>query len=122
MEHPKRMTGWVGVYDPWNGRPLVTVTSWDQEFADLPDDGLQGFIKFFEDGTRAFVTGYDWYFWVNHPSGVGILSANNDDPEETRSRYPGAVLKRGKHTTDEWIHQLDNLLAQSPNPGGCKGC
>jgi hypothetical protein len=118
----KRMVGWVAVYDLWDGQPLRVFNSWDVAFRDLPDDGMQGLIKFYEDGTKQIVSGFDWYFAVQHPTGSWVISGNNHDPEETQQRYPGAILKRGKHTTDEWAHLVDSMLVAVEKPEGCKGC
>lgn len=101
---------WICVYDSWDGLPLVVVKSEDCKFEDLPDDGIQGFIKYFKTGGRAFVTGFDWYFLVKHPSGQSILSGNNHDAEDNKQRYPGIILKRGKHTRDDWSSIVDKLL------------
>lgn len=112
----KRCIAWLCAHDAWDGSPLqiVRLDSVDREgFDKLPDDGIQGFLKIFADGTKQNVSGYDWYFWVMHPSGEPLISGNNDSPEENRRRYPGCVLKRGKHTTDEWAHLRDRLLRES---------
>jgi len=118
----KKMVAWVCCYDPWNGSPLVLVSSSEKQFADLPEDGIQGFILFHADGTRQIVTGCDWYLWVVHPNGMPILSGNNHSPEENSSRYPGVLLKRGKLTTEEWAHLTTGLLMDEKKPDGCKNC
>jgi len=115
------MVSWVCVYDPWDGSPLVKVDAATTRFEDLPEDGIQGFIIHHADGTRQIVTGCDWYLWVVHPNGTPILSGNNHPPEENRRRYPNVILKRGKLTTEEWVHAVTELLNDA-KPEPCKGC
>lgn len=122
MAEPKSLKGWRVWYDPWDGRPLQSMNCGDNTWDEVPEDGIQGLLKFYEDGTKQVVSGFDWYFAVKHPSGPLVVSGNNDSPEDTLRRYPGAVLKRGKHTTEEWIHLTDTLMHGAPKPEGCKGC
>lgn len=110
-EYPeKKLVGWVCVYDDWDGEFLKTLDSAQVEFEDLSSDGIQGFMKFFKDGTKQIVTGYDYYFYVQHPNGDYVLSGNNHTIEDNEKRYPGLIIKRGKHTTDEWAHLVNNIL------------
>lgn len=106
----KRIKGWVCVYDDWSGEFLKTLDSSQVEFKNLPDDGIQGFMKFFIDGTKQIITGYDYYFYVKHPNGDYLISANNHCIEDNKRRYPGIIIKRGKHTTDEWASITVDIL------------
>lgn len=106
----KQMMSWVCVYDPWDGSPLVRVTSNEVDFNDLPDDGIQGFMKHFNDGRRESVSGFDWYIYAPHPDGTWILSGNNHGLEDNQRRYPGCILKRGKLTTDDRAAEAQRIL------------
>ena len=118
-----KVIAWRAWADLWNGQPLQEYASDVTDFEELPDDGLQGIIKFQDDGGKQVLSGYEWYFEVKHPSGVYIISGANDSADELRQRYPGIILKRGKHTTDEWIQWLSNeAFPKAQVPEGCRGC
>lgn len=75
----------------------------DTRWEDLPDDGVlyvavkrtQGYMG---------LCGSDYYF----KSGE-IVGMNNDPPEDTLARYPGAVLKRGRWTTEDEMRDVETL-------------
>jgi hypothetical protein len=67
-------------------------TAW----ADLPDDGLQVVVIYFEDGTRRICHGDDWYFEVD-----GTIAHNSDSRRDNERRYPNAALKRGRWMADD---------------------
>lgn len=78
-------------------------TRWEE----LPSDGMLGVVTVFDErhtGTgerlRRVINGRDWYWTAPAPDGETIYGYSDDDPEEIRDRYPGAVLVRGKWTSD----------------------
>lgn len=80
---------------------------------DLPDDGALGFrIYFLEmpapDGLpqARVMSGSDYYFCV---PGVGYFDSD-DEPAEIRRRYLGAIIKRGKWTTDREMIEVNRLM------------
>ena len=84
----------------------------------LPDDGLQARVLYYDktapDGKplRRIDSGADWY-WVA-PSEQGLIYGfSNDKPEEIVSRYPDAVLKRGRWTSEEMIYRVNDESARA---------
>jgi hypothetical protein len=62
----------------------------------LPDDGVQ-FVRVDVEGLGwRTMDGCDWYFKAGD-----LIACNNDAPDEILRRYPGAILKRGRWTSDE---------------------
>lgn len=80
---------------------------------DLPDDGVLGVVTVFDDrhtGTGArlkrSIDGRDWYWRSPGIDGEPIFGFSDDDPDEIRSRYPGAVLLRGKWASDPEMYRV----------------
>lgn len=95
---PTRVVGWKAFYLDH------TYTSKLIEWKDLPEDGLQVVILYYDvkDGmgrpTRLILSGQTWYF----SDGDQLFGANNDGLEENKQRYPTCTFKRGK-----WIRLAD---------------
>lgn len=51
---------------------------------------------------RREMSGFDWYFKQGD-----LYGSNNDSLEENQIRYPTAIFKRGKWTTDEKFKQIE---------------
>lgn len=111
--------GWLAWYT--EGRRYSSdETAWD----DLPDDGALLFVVYFDRTTpggvrhKRILSGADYYFRQGP-----LLADTNDPPDEIRRRYPGAVIKRGKWTTDD---DMARVLAEAKSamtqPPGCESC
>ncbi len=91
-------------------------TEWD----DLPADGVITIVVYFDQPApsgaplRRILDSSDWYFRAPD-GGDWIYGHNNDDPEETKRRYPGASLKRGRWTTDCRIKEIETAAMQARN-------
>lgn len=87
--------------------------TWDE----LPDDGMLGLVTVFDERNTAngirlkrHVDGCDWYWQAPGLDGEPIFGYSDDDPDEIRDRYPGAVVKRGKWTSDpEMSRVIDEM-------------
>lgn len=100
-----KVIGWRAWYDDdqvYDSRK----TDWPA----LPDDGLIIVMVYFDENTsvgkpyRQALQGYDWYFRaIGHDD--WIFGGNNDDPNETRSRYKEASIKRGRWTDSEFYRK-----------------
>lgn len=78
------------------------------KWEDLPDEGVIGVTIVYDDDTRRFMTGSDFY-WQAAILGVLTLcqGLHDDRPAE---RYPGASIKMGVWTTDaEMRHVLEKM-------------
>ena len=110
------MTGWRAYYVGG-----LTFSSEEDEWADLPDDGLLVVVIYTEreslDGDihvhRRIRAGFDWYF---HVPDSDLYAANNDEPDEIRKRYPGAILKRGKWAGEEEYRTVYETAEASEPP------
>ena len=58
-------------------------------------DGLEEHLNGHRYTHREGMCGIDHYFMAPHHSGT-TYGSNNDTKEEIESRYPGALVKRGK--------------------------
>lgn len=72
-----------------------------EEFAALPDDGVLAVVLAFNDGTRRYLMGDDFY-WTAPGCGGPIYAhaTHNVTPASIAERYPGASIKRGRWTDD----------------------
>ena len=99
------LIGWKVRYE--DGRVFSSRTS---VWSELPADGAINVIKFQDelgsDGkpTRQILEGYSYYFRQVTTGGGEILGATEDTPAEIEARYPGAVVLRGKWTTEEIMY------------------
>lgn len=94
---------------------VTEYTSINTTLENLPSDGFQGMKLFFADGTSKFINGSDYYFFYEHPSGI-IFGQTNDSPQIIDSKYPGAVVKYGKYTTEGIMQNITNLMISATNP------
>lgn len=94
----------------------------EDDWMDLPDDGLLIVVLYGirqdldgnEHVHRRIRAGYDWYF---HVPDTTLYAGNNDPPDEIMTRYPRAILKRGKWAPeDEYRHVYE--MAESSEPPG----
>ncbi len=88
------------------------ITSKDTRFIDLPDDGLLILLAYFDEKApsgkprREEYSGCDFYFaWMNERN-LLVFGCNDDDPKETRRRYPGVVIIRGKSTDNRFYQKV----------------
>ena len=78
------------------------------DWADLPKEGVIGVTIVFDDDTRRFMTGSDFY-WLTELLGKPTLCQGLHDDYPKR-RYPGASIKRGVWTSDEEMrHVLEKM-------------
>ena len=107
-----KVLGWRAWYD--TGKVYSSKeTAWE----DLPGDGVLAVRLYFDqqapDGTplaRVMLGGTgDYYFCAPGPQGP-VYGCNNDQPEETGQRYPGASLKRGKWTDEATMFEQVNSV------------
>lgn len=106
---------WVAYYDNGTATPS-TYNSVDNTLIDLPEDGFQAMKIWYVDGTSRYIAGNDYYFFVNHQGGL-IFGQSNDTYESIVQRYPNALIKRGKHTAEEIIHNImTNLIINVQMP------
>ena len=81
----------------------------------LPDDGFQAMRLWYSNGNGRFISGSDHYFFSNHEGGT-IFGQSNDSYQSILDRYPGVVIKLGKHVPDGLMNQIDNMMINSINP------
>ena len=66
-------------------------------------------------GNGRFMSGNDHYFFATHPSGT-IYGHSNDSYTDIESRYDEVTIKRGKHTTDKMINDINDMMINSTSP------
>ena len=82
------------------------------EWADLPDDGIICVMIYFSQNApsgmplRRIAHSSDRYFMFIGPDGNWVIGDNNDDASEISRRYPTAVIKRGKWTSDALMQSI----------------
>jgi hypothetical protein len=73
-------------------------------WGEMPDDGMLAVKVFFNDDTARNCAGNDWYgLLVLSPDSWTVIHNNNTDNDK---RYPTALWKRGKWTTEDEMHQV----------------
>lgn len=111
-----KVLGWALVYTTDGGLRVYHSDEW--AWSDLPADGvLDGvLLKEGDDGRRCRQTlgGSDYYWRAPHPSGEYIYGHSNDPPAEIAARYPGAVILRGKWTTDREMAEAARITLAVP--------
>ena len=74
----------------------------------MPDDGMLAVKVFFNDGLSRMCSGNDWYgLLVISPDSWTIIHNNNEDNAE---RYPNALFKRGKWTSEAEMQAVNEAL------------
>lgn len=82
------------------------------QWEDLPEDGMLGYVILFDQradsGRRhhRIASGRDWYWMSPGVDGNPIFAESNDTKEEILDRYPGAILRRGKWTSDPEMYRV----------------
>jgi hypothetical protein len=81
----------------------------EAEFRALPDDGFQAAVLAFPDATYRRISGCDYVWTDTGVEGRPIYgqSSPGQTYEEIVARYPNASVKRGKHTDDLTIQQIE---------------
>ena len=102
----KRVVGWRVYY------PNEVYSSRLVAWTDLPTDDVQVVMQYFEDGTKAIFSGYDYYFWQP----PDIWGANNHDSSDNARRYPTAVFLRGKHMEIDAFSKIQDSAMESRWP------
>lgn len=113
-----RILGWAAWFDTSSG--VEVFSSKDTAWEDLPDDGVIYIMLYKDEGDgqeanlnadrythREGMCGIDQYFMAPHHSGFPVYGSNNDTKEEIESRYPGAIIKRGKWVPAEVFRRVD---------------
>jgi hypothetical protein len=91
--------GWKAWYI--GGRVYESASS---SWGDLPDDGVLAVKVFFNDNTSRNCNGNDQYgLLILSPDSWTIIHNNNEDNLE---RYPNAIWKRGKWTSEEEMNAV----------------
>jgi hypothetical protein len=78
----------------------------------LPDDGMLAVKVFFSDGLSRVCSGNDWYGLLPCPDGVYTIIHNNDPLAENEKRYPSAIWKRGKWTSDAEMQSVNAAMSE----------
>jgi hypothetical protein len=98
-----------------NSEDITEYNSVEHNLEDLPNDGFQAMRLWYFNGNGRLISGSDYYFFVSHPSGT-IYGHSNDSYSDIESRYDEVIIKRGKHTTDEIITEIHELMNSSVSP------
>lgn len=94
---------------------ITEYNSVDHNLVDLPSDGFQAMRLWYYNGNGRYMSGNDYYFFAHHPSGT-IYGHSNDSYSDIESRYTEVTIKRGKHTTDEMMNEINDLMINSVSP------
>lgn len=83
------------------------------DWSNLPDDGVQEVVVYFDEKEasgvhhyRRNMTANNWYFQAQGPNGY-FYASSDDPPEEIRHRYKNAVLIRGKWTDEDTLIAIE---------------
>lgn len=101
---------WVEV-----GNDIKEFNSIDNDWCGVPDDGFQAMRVWYTDGTSRMISGNDFYFIQVHSKGL-IFGQTND--LDVKQRYPGALIKRGKHIPDKLMKEVNEMMLSSVCPHG----
>lgn len=82
---------------------------------DLPSDGFQAMRLWYNNGSGKFISGNDYYFFYQFDDEV-IFGQTNDLPEKILERYPTAIIKRGKYTTERILNEIHTEMINSTDP------
>jgi hypothetical protein len=81
--------------------------------SDLPDDGLQKMRLYYCDGRQRDLSGAD-YYWIAENE-TGMIYATDSNPPDPM-RYPGAIVIRGKWTSEENLYRIEQEADSSACP------
>ena len=109
-----RILGWTAWVD--TGKRVRVYSSKKTKWESLPDDGIIFIMLYKDEGDgleenishptrRESLAGNDYYFQAPHHAGV-VYGSSNDPLEEIATRYPGAIIKRGKWVPHELFEQI----------------
>jgi hypothetical protein len=100
-----------------NSETITEYNSIDHNLVDLPNDGFQAMRLWYHNGYGRFISGHDFYFFAEHPSGTIFGgSGYSDTPESITNRYDSVSIKSGKHTTDGIMIEINDLMISSVSP------
>lgn len=95
----------------WYSDGAVLTDPWEE----LPDDGILIKMLYFKDGTKEIQHGLDFYYEAPHPSG-GIIRGAGMKEDQIVDRYPGAIIKRGIWSPNEFYHKaVEEAMASNGN-------
>ena len=77
-----------------------------EDCAVVPNDGVLVRMIYSENGGKEIQHGTRYYYAAPHVSGGVVYDNDNDEPDEIRRRYPGAVVMRGKRAPDNFYRQV----------------
>jgi hypothetical protein len=89
----------------------VEYNSIQHDLNTIPDDGFQAMRLWYQNGNGRYLSGNDHYFFANQGDGV-IFGQSNDSYQSILDRYPGVVIKLGKHVPDGVMHQIDQMMME----------
>ena len=78
------------------------------EWGKMPDDGLLAVKVFFSDGLSRVCSGNDWYGLLIIDADTWTVIHNNN--EDNQERYPTALWKRGKWTSEKEMQAVSRAL------------
>lgn len=94
---------------------ILRYDSQNHTIEDLPDDGFQAMRIWFKNGNGKYVSGNDYYFFYQFGDEV-IFGQTNDLPDKIIERYPNAVIKKGKYTTESILDKINKEMINSKDP------
>lgn len=105
--HPSKIVGWRVWYS--NTVQSSREFTWEDLGLLFPDD-VQIVMLYHFDETRRIMSGASYYWrWQ---SAFGLVYAHSDEPPDSL-RYPGAVVLRGKWTSDENMKRIETEAMES---------
>lgn len=103
--------GWRCWYDDGSTYTGLTFTDWTALAASNPDHCLIKMI-YYDDGTKQ-IQQMDWWYEVDHPSGVIRADCHDSKKSDIETLHPDAVFIEGFWTTDEWFNECIDLAMSS---------